>query len=119
MRIHTDGKLAYREDLVDDAAQQPGEHTRVGAVEASCEFTRAMLPALHEAVEHEDMTAEFAEMLSTRVVAVEYEISDWRVRPRMIDRLGHRDHRADRFSLARLSMVCKPANPRSMGSERG
>ena len=75
MRIRTDGKFAYREDLVDDVAEQLGENTRVGVVEASCEFTQAMLPALHEAVEHEDMSEELAEILSTRVVDVEYEIS--------------------------------------------
>ena len=31
-----------------------------------------MLPALERAVEHEDMTEELAEILSTRVVDVEY-----------------------------------------------
>ena len=45
------------------------------AVEASREFTRAMLPALHEAAEREDTTAELAAVLSTRVVDVEYEVS--------------------------------------------
>ncbi|PSP70772.1 hypothetical protein BRC80_07835 [Halobacteriales archaeon QH_9_66_26] len=40
MRIRTDGKFAYREELVDDVAQQLGENTRVGTVEASCEFTQ-------------------------------------------------------------------------------
>ena len=75
MGIRTDGKFAYREDLVDDVAQQLGKNTRVGAVEASCEFTQAMLPALKRAVEHEDMTEELAEILSTRVVDVEYEVS--------------------------------------------
>ena len=75
MRIRTDGKFAYREDLVDDVAQQLGENTRVGAIESSCEFTQAMLPALAKAVEHEDMTEELAEILSTRVVDVEYEVS--------------------------------------------
>jgi len=75
MRIRTDGKFAYREKLVDDVAQQLGENTRVGAVEASAEFTQAMLPALAEAVEHEDMTAELAEVLSNRVVEIEYEVS--------------------------------------------
>ena len=44
MRIRTDGKFAYREALVDDDAEQLGENTRVGAVEASCEFSQAMLP---------------------------------------------------------------------------
>ena len=75
MRIRTDGKFAYREALVDDVAEQLGENTRVGAVEASCEFTQAMLPALVKAVEHEDMTEELAEILSTRVVDVEYQVS--------------------------------------------
>ena len=75
MRIRTDGKFAYREDLVDNVADLLNENTRVGAVEASCEFTQAMLPALAEAVEHEDMTEELAEILSTRVVDVEYEVS--------------------------------------------
>ena len=49
MRIRTDGKFAYREELVDDVADLLGENTRVGAVEASCEFTQAMLPALAKA----------------------------------------------------------------------
>jgi len=49
MRIRTDGKFAYREALVDDVAEQP--------------------------VEHEDMTEELAEILSTRIVDVEYEVS--------------------------------------------
>ena len=38
MRIRTDGKFTYREDLVDDIADLLGENTRVGAVEASHEF---------------------------------------------------------------------------------
>ena len=75
MRIRTDGKLAYREDLADDVADLLGENTHVGVVEASCEFTQAMLPALANAVEHEDMTEGFAEILNTRAVDVEYEVS--------------------------------------------
>ena len=75
MRIRTDGKFAYREDLVDDVADLLDENTRVGAVEASCKFTQAMLPALDEAVEYPDMTEELAEVLSTRAVNVEYEVS--------------------------------------------
>ena len=75
MRIRTDGKFAYREDLVDDVADLLDENTRVGAVEASCEFTQAMLPALAEAVDHPDMTPELADVLSTRAVDVEYEVS--------------------------------------------
>ena len=75
MRIRANSKFAYREDLVDDVAQQLGENTRVAAVEASCEFTQAMLPALAKAVEHPDMTEKLAEILSTRVVDIEYEVS--------------------------------------------
>lgn len=74
MRIRTDGKFAYREDLVDDVADLLGENTRVGGIEASAEFTRQMIPALAKAVEHEDMTPELAEVLSTSVVDVEYHI---------------------------------------------
>ncbi|EMA55679.1 DUF7692 domain-containing protein [Halococcus salifodinae] len=72
MRIRTDGKFAYREELVDDVADRLNENTRVGAVEARAEFTQAMLPALEQAVEHPDMTEELAEILSTRSVDVEY-----------------------------------------------
>ena len=75
MRIRTSGKFAYREELVDDVAEQLGENTRSGAIDGACEFTQAMLPALAKAVEHEDMTEELAEILSTRVVNVEYEVS--------------------------------------------
>ena len=75
MRIRTDGKFAYREGLVDDAADLLGENTQVGAVEASTEFTRQMLPALAEAVEHEDITEDLAEILSTSIVDVEYQLS--------------------------------------------
>ena len=75
MRIRTDGKFAYREDLVDDAADLLGENTQVGAIEASTEFTRQILPALERTVKHPDITEDLAEMLSTRVVDVEYEVS--------------------------------------------
>jgi hypothetical protein len=74
MRIRTDGKFQYREELVDSAADLLGENTRVGGVEASAEFTRQMLPALAEAVEHPDMTEELAEILSTSSVDIEYRV---------------------------------------------
>ncbi|EMA55734.1 DUF7692 domain-containing protein [Halococcus salifodinae] len=67
IRIRTDGKFAYRKELVDDVADLLGENTRVGAIEASTELTQAMIPALERAVEHEDMTPGLAEILSTRV----------------------------------------------------
>jgi len=74
MRIRTDGKFEYREELVDDVADRLGENTRVGTVEASAEFTRQMLPALEQAAEHPDMTEELAEILSTTLVSVEYHV---------------------------------------------
>lgn len=45
-----------------------------GAIDASCEFTKAMFSALHEAVEHPDMTEALGKVLSTRVVDVEFQI---------------------------------------------
>ena len=72
MRIRSGGKYAYRKDLVDDVGDLLGENTRSGAVDGACEFTRQILPALERAVEHLDMTEELAEILSTRLVDVEY-----------------------------------------------
>lgn len=65
MRIRTDGKFAYRGELIDDVAALLGENTRVGGVEASAEFPQAMIPALQRAVEHPDMTEELAEVRRT------------------------------------------------------
>lgn len=74
MRIRTSDKFAYREDLYDAAASALGENTRTGGLDASAEFTRQMLPALAEAVEHPDMSEELAEILSTNAVEVEYRV---------------------------------------------
>jgi hypothetical protein len=75
MRIETSGKYEWRTDLYDDAGDLLGENTRSGAVDGACEFTTKMLPALERAVEHPDMTEDLAEVLSTSVVEVEYEVS--------------------------------------------
>ena len=74
MRIETSGEYAWRTDLYDDVGEQLDEPTRSGAIDTSCEFTRQMLPALAEAVKHEDMTEELAEVLSTRTIKVKYRI---------------------------------------------
>ena len=74
MRIETTGDYAWRTALYDDVGDRLGENTRSGAIDASAEFTRQMLPALAEAVEHPDMTEELAEILSTRTVDVEYRV---------------------------------------------
>jgi hypothetical protein len=73
MRIRTSGDYAWRTGL-HDIGEQLGEATRSGAIDGACEFTRRMLPALREAVGHEDIPPELAEILSTRTVEVEYRV---------------------------------------------
>lgn len=74
MRINTNGKYQWREDLYDDVGELLSEGTRSGAIDASCEFTREMLRNLEEAKDHPDMTEELAEVLSTRQVELEYQV---------------------------------------------
>lgn len=74
MRIRTNGKYEWRTDLYDDVAEQLDEQTRSGAIDASCEFTRSMPANLERAADHPDMTQEFAEILSTPQVEVQYEV---------------------------------------------
>lgn len=72
MEIETTGDYAWRLDLYDDVEDLLGESTRSGAVGGTCEFTREMLSAFQEAVEHSDMTEELAGVLSMHMVDVEY-----------------------------------------------
>ena len=82
MRIETSGDYAWRTDLYDSAGDALNESTRSGAIDASCEFTRQMLPGLAEAIEHPDMTEELAEVLSTPTVDLSYRIeTDLAVNP--------------------------------------
>jgi hypothetical protein len=74
MRIRTTGDSEWRLGLYDDVGDLLDENTRSGAIDGACLFTRQMLPALERAVEHEDMTEDLAEILSTPTVEVEYEI---------------------------------------------
>jgi hypothetical protein len=48
-----------------------GESTRSKAIDGTCEFSTQMLRNLERAAEYEDMTEDFAEILSTRAVEVE------------------------------------------------
>jgi hypothetical protein len=57
-------------DLAQQQAAYVFEQLDISAVEASCAVMQAMLPALAEAIEHEDMTEKLAEVLSTRAVEV-------------------------------------------------
>ena len=74
MRIRTSGDYEWRLGLYDDVGDLLDENTRSGAIDASCLFTRQMLPALEKAVQHDDMTAELAAILSTPTVDVEYRV---------------------------------------------
>ena len=74
MRIETTGDYVWRTDPYDDVGDRLGENTRSGAIDVNAEFTRQMLLALAEAVEHPDMTEELAKILSTRSVDVEYHV---------------------------------------------
>ena len=74
MRIRSNGKFAYREDLYDDVGNRLDENTRSGALDGACEFTREMFGNLERAVEHPDMTEELAEILSTRAVNVNHRV---------------------------------------------
>jgi hypothetical protein len=74
MRIRTSDDYEWRLGLYDDVGTLLGESTRSGAIDASCLFTRQMLPALEKAVDHPDMTEDLAEVLSTPTVDVEYRV---------------------------------------------
>lgn len=72
MRIRTNGEYEWRTDLYDDTADCFGVGTRSGGIDAACEFSNQMLRNLERATEHEDMTEELAELLSTANVTVEH-----------------------------------------------
>jgi hypothetical protein len=74
MRIRTSGNYEWRLGLYDDVGALLDESTRSGGIDASCEFTQQMLPALAKAVEHPDMTEDLAAILSTPTVNVEYRV---------------------------------------------
>ena len=54
--------------------QQADENTKAGVFDFSTAFTLQMLRNLDRALEHPDMTAELADVLSTPGVELEYRI---------------------------------------------
>jgi hypothetical protein len=74
MRIRTNGGHEWRTDLYDDTAEHFNEGTRSGGIDVACEFSTEMLRNLERAVNHPDMTEELADVLSTRVVNIEYRV---------------------------------------------
>jgi hypothetical protein len=74
MRINTNGEKDYRTDLYERTAERFGVGTKSGGIDAACEFSTQMLRNLERAAEHDDMTEELADVLSTPRVTVEYRI---------------------------------------------
>lgn len=71
-RIRTSGNFAFHEGLYDDVGGWGvlDENTRSGAIDASCLFAREIVRNL----EHEDMTEDLTEILTTSAVDVEYRV---------------------------------------------
>jgi hypothetical protein len=74
MRIRTNGDYDWRTDLYDETAESFGVGTKSAGIDAACEFSTQMLRNLERAAEHEDMTKELANVLSTANVTVEYRV---------------------------------------------
>ena len=72
MRINTNGQKEYRTELYERTAERFGVGSKSGGIDAACEFSTQMLRNLERAAEHEDMTEELAELLSTANVTVEH-----------------------------------------------
>jgi hypothetical protein len=72
MRINTNGKKDYRTDLYERTAERFGVGTKSGGIDAACEFSIQMLRNLERATEHDDMTEDLAEVLSTANVTIEH-----------------------------------------------
>ena len=67
-------RKTYRTDLYERTAERFDVGTKSGGIDAACQFSNQMLRNLERAAEHEDMTAEFADLLSTANVTVEYHV---------------------------------------------
>jgi hypothetical protein len=90
MRIRTDGKFSSRQSVIDDAAQLWGCN-KSKALLRSAKFALAMLGhpglasrpgALHDALDHPQMTPELASVLSTKYARLSYRVeSELEVNP--------------------------------------
>jgi hypothetical protein len=72
MRIRTNGDYDWRTDLYDETAESFDVGTKSAGIDAACQFSTQMLRNLERAAEHEDMTEDLAEVLSTANVTVEH-----------------------------------------------
>ncbi len=73
MRIRTDGDYAHRLDVIEAAMDALDENTKTAAVLAACDHARQDRRAKERALEHPDMTAELAEILTTAHLNLTYE----------------------------------------------
>lgn len=71
-RSPTRASIIPKADLDDHVGEQLGEKTKAGVIDGVCEFTEQMLPNLERAMDHPDMRPELAEILSTKLVQLEY-----------------------------------------------
>lgn len=72
MRIRTSGDYDWRTDLYDETADAFDVGTRSAGIDTACEFSIQMLRNLERAADHEDMTEDLADLLSTTNVTVEH-----------------------------------------------
>ncbi len=75
MRIKDDGRYEWRREQYEQAAEALGESTKSKGIDQATAFTIEMLANLERALDHPDMTKELAEILSTDVVGLIYEVS--------------------------------------------
>jgi hypothetical protein len=74
MRIRTNGDYDWRTDLYDETAESFGVGTKSAGIDAACEFSTQILRNLERAAEHEDLTEELADVLSTANITIEYRV---------------------------------------------
>jgi hypothetical protein len=74
MRIRTNGDYDWRTDLYDETAESFDVGTKSAGIDAACEFSTQMLRNLERAAEHDDMTEDLANILSTQRVEVEHRV---------------------------------------------
>ena len=74
MRIKDDERYEWRKDQYREAADAFGEVTKSKGIDASTGFAIEMLSNLERAMDHPDMTADLAEILSTEQVTLRYRV---------------------------------------------
>jgi hypothetical protein len=77
MRINTDGKKAYRNDLYEETARVLGENTKTGGIDAACIHAKQDVKGKEETMDYlserlsPDELGTVAELLSTDEIEIE------------------------------------------------